>query len=142
MFDQFVRSPYRIATSDDYTSRFATSWFLSPLQLAIWRGVVALYAFVVIFIGLGQGHAGQSFSYFTVLGYWGLAFYYAVSCAHSISFWMYGQSWLQRWSGPLQWAHSIFYTTITTFPFVVTGKFKYTLFFSMCFFEMFSWNVF
>lgn len=125
MFDRWVREPYRLATTDDYTSRFATSWFLSPLQLAVWRAIVAIYAFLVIFIILGhEGSraAGQSFSYFTVLGYWGLAFYYAVSCAHSLSFWLYGESWLQRWPRSLQWLHSVFYATVTVFPFVVTGK--------------------
>lgn len=127
MLDRLVREPYRIATTSEYTSRFATSWFLSPLQLAIWRGLVSLYAFVVIFIILGidrNGAAGQSFSYFTVLGYWGLAFYYAVSCAHSASFWYRGESWLQGWPKVLQWAHSVFYTTVTCFPFIVTGKSK------------------
>lgn len=125
MFDRWVREPYRLATTDDYTSRFATSWFLSPLQLAVWRGIVSLYAFLVIFISLGHEsseNAGRSFSYFTVLGYWGLAFYYAVSCAHSVSFWLYGESWLQKWPKSLQWLHSVFYATITVFPFVVTGK--------------------
>ncbi|KEQ69241.1 hypothetical protein M436DRAFT_16226, partial [Aureobasidium namibiae CBS 147.97] len=110
----------------DYTSRFATSWFLSPLQLAIWRAIVAIYAFLVIFIILGhEGSraAGQSFSYFTVLGYWGLAFYYAVSCAHSLSFWLHGESWLQKWPRSLQWLHSVFYATVTVFPFVVTAVF-------------------
>jgi hypothetical protein len=57
-----------------------------------------------------------------VLGYWGLAFYYAVSSAHSFSFWMYGESWLQKWPRSLQWLHSLFYATVTVFPFVVTGK--------------------
>jgi hypothetical protein len=125
MFDRWVREPYRQATTDDYTSRFATSWFLSPLQLAIWRGIVSLYAFLVIFISLGHEsseNAGRSFSYFTVLGYWGLAFYYAVSCAHSVSFWLHGESWLQKWPRSLQWLHSVFYATVTVFPFVVTGK--------------------
>ncbi|KAI4847570.1 hypothetical protein E4T44_04431 [Aureobasidium sp. EXF-8845] len=123
MFDRWVREPYRLATTDNYTSRFATSWFLSPLQLAVWRGIVSLYAFLVIFISLGHEsseNAGRSFSYFTVLGYWGLAFYYAISCAHSVSFWLYGESWLQKWPKSLQWLHSVFYATITVFPFVVT----------------------
>jgi len=126
MLDRLVREPYRLATTDDYTSRFATSWFLSPLQLAIWRGIVSLYAFLVIFISLGHEsseNAGRSFSYFTVLGYWGLAFYYAVSSAHSVSFWLYGESWLQKWPKSLQWLHSVFYATITVFPFVVTAVF-------------------
>ncbi|KAI5248784.1 hypothetical protein E4T42_05554 [Aureobasidium subglaciale] len=125
MFNRRVREPYRVAITNEYTSRFATSWFLSPLQLAIWRGLVAFYAFIVLFINLGHSGkaAGQSFSYFTVLGYWGLAFYYAVSCAHSASFWLYGESWLQRWPRSLQWLHSVFYATITVFPFIVTAVF-------------------
>ncbi|THX37595.1 hypothetical protein D6D10_05788 [Aureobasidium pullulans] len=126
MFDRLVREPYRLATTNEYTSRFATSWFLSPLQLAIWRAIVAFYAFIVIFISLGHEgsrDAGRSFSYFTVLGYWGLAFYYAVSCAHSASFWLFGESWLQKWPRSLQWLHSVFYATVTVFPFVVTAVF-------------------
>lgn len=125
MFDRLVRKPYASTTTPEYTSRFATSWFLSPLQLATWRGIVALYAFLVIFIKLGIDgkSAGQSFSYFTVLGYWGLAFYYAVSCAHSASFWWRGKSWLESWPKPLRWLHSVFYTVCTVFPFIVTGKY-------------------
>lgn len=91
---------------------------------------MSLYAFIVLFTILGYDYhhgqgvaADQSFSYFTVLGYWGLAFYYGVAAAHTCCYWLKGEAWLQRWPSGLQWAHSVFYSSITTFPFVVTSKF-------------------
>lgn len=113
------------ATYPDAVERFFTSWLFSPAILFFWRALVALYAFIVLFIVLGHDSAqtaGQSFSYFTVLGYWGLAFYYAVAAVHTAVYWKRGKSWLQTWPSGLQWAHYCFYSSVTTLPFVVTGK--------------------
>uniref|UniRef100_L2FNW7 Uncharacterized protein n=1 Tax=Colletotrichum fructicola (strain Nara gc5) TaxID=1213859 RepID=L2FNW7_COLFN len=89
----------------DPSYRFETSWLLSPYLLAACRALISLYIFVTRFfiIGWTCTHAedggctivGQSFSYFTVLTYWGLAFYFLA-------------------------LHAFYYTTITTYPFIVT----------------------
>ncbi|KAG5937627.1 hypothetical protein E4U53_008169 [Claviceps sorghi] len=70
----------------------------------------------------------QSFSYFTVLTYWGLAFYFAVSAVHTLS---YARRLARRPQSPtclldalpraLQALHSLFYTTVVTLPFLVTA---------------------
>lgn len=126
MSGPFARA-YATATSEDSTIRFCTSWLLSPLAFAIWRALVSLYAFVVIFVILGHTsgtvYPGRSFSYFTVLGYWGLAFYYAFAAVHAGSFWYRGgRSFLSGWPTWLRWAHGCFYSSVTTFPFVVTSR--------------------
>lgn len=129
--DALVRRPYSSATSPEAIERFTTSWILPPVALFAWRASVSVYAFVVLFtiLGYDDSHgdskaAGESFSYFTVLGYWGAAFYYAFAAAHTASYWLYGTSWLQKWPRALQWAHSCYYSTVTTFPFIVTSKFR------------------
>lgn len=111
----------------DPTHRYATSWLLPPLVLAIIRALFSLYAFVTIFtiFGYDDSHqlsykARQWFSYFTNLTYCGLAFYSLFSALHTFSYARTGKAWLQRWPRPLQAAHAIFYTTIVTFPFLVT----------------------
>ncbi|KAI9823677.1 MAG: hypothetical protein M1826_007646 [Phylliscum demangeonii] len=113
--------------SDERYRRLATSWLLGPTALCMLRACFSLYAFVVIFVILGWQHQhgereanGQSFSYFTVLTYWGLAFYFLFAAVHSFSVARYGQAWLERWPRPLQTLHSLWYTTIVTFPILVT----------------------
>lgn len=124
------RQPYLHSTSDPYILSLFTSWLLPPTLLFAYRALISLYCFVVLFFNIGwdEAHstdylARQSFSYFTVLGYWGLAFYFAVSAAHTASYAFRGCAWLQSWPGPLKWLHSVFYATVTVFPFVVTGVF-------------------
>ena len=115
---------------DDFhlNHRFVTSWLISPTLLAILRSLVALYAFFTLFFILGwQGtHAAlkyrnnQEFGYFTVLTFWGIAFYYLFAAFHTLIYARSGRAPLDRWSRPLQALHSLFYSTIITFPFLVT----------------------
>lgn len=110
----------------DPTYRFTTSWILSPAALFFVRALLSTYAFVTIFFILGYdgthgGKAGQTFSYFTSLTYWGLAFYYLFAALHTGWYWQKGKPLLANWPRPLQEAHSAFYTTITVFPFLVTS---------------------
>jgi len=127
--DRLFKRAYAEAVSPDAVDRFANSWLLPPPVLFFWRALICLYAFVVLFTVLGydDSHGASSsarhqFSYFTVLGYWGLAFYYGFAAAHTASYWIRGKSWLQGWPSWLQWAHSCYYSTVTTFPFVVTSE--------------------
>ena len=113
----------------DPTYRFATSWILPPAVLFFVRATLSLYAFTTQFFIFGWNgthgrgvDSGHSFSYFTILTYWGLAFYYAFAALHTGSYWLKGRPLLDQWPKALQIAHSIFYTTVTTFPFIVTGE--------------------
>ena len=114
---------------DDFnlSHRFVISWLLPPTLLAILRGLVALYAFTTIFFILGwQGAHGLAeenegeLSYFTSLTFWGIAFYFTISAVHTALYARRGYAPLDRWPRPLQALHSLFYTTIVTFPFLVT----------------------
>ena len=107
--------------------RYTTSWLIPPLILAILRLIFSIYAFTTIFTIFGWGgthnlaiNAGHSFSYFTNLTYWGLAFYFLVSGLHTFSYALTGKVWLQSWPRPLQAAHAIYYTTVVNFPILVT----------------------
>jgi hypothetical protein len=63
----------------------------------------------------------KSFSFFTVLTYWGIAFYFFISALHTFSHARQGNPpLLNRFPRPLQALHSLFFTTVTTLPFLVT----------------------
>ncbi|KAL3422195.1 hypothetical protein PVAG01_06351 [Phlyctema vagabunda] len=115
----------------DPSHRFETSWLLPPWVLFAARAAISLYAFVVLLFIIGWeytrpaygGVAGVqlSFSFFTVLCYWGLSFYFLVAAIHTFSYALHGGTpLLNRFPRPLQALHHLFYTTITTFPFLVT----------------------
>lgn len=114
----------------DSSNRYTTSWILPPLLLASCRIIFAIYIFTTIFFIFGWNGAHRhpeqsrySFSFFTSLGYWGLGFYFLFSSLHTFSYARTGKSWLQGWPAALQVAHTIFYTTIATFPILVTAVF-------------------
>ncbi|OHE92708.1 hypothetical protein CORC01_11989 [Colletotrichum orchidophilum] len=114
----------------DPSHRFETSWLLSPYLLAACRALISLYIFVVRFFVIGWTctHAedggckvvGQSFSYFTVLTYWGLSFYFLISAIHTFTYAHSGTPLLDRFPRPLQALHAFYYATIITYPFIVT----------------------
>jgi hypothetical protein len=115
----------------DPTHRFVTSWILPPGVLFGLRTLLAVYAFTTLFtvFGWNSSHGGSeasrhSFSFFTNLTYWGLAFYYAFSAMHTGSYWLTGTSLLTRWPKSLQIAHSMFYSTIVLYPWIVTSESK------------------
>jgi hypothetical protein len=117
-----------VREDDFYLShRFVTSWLLPPTLLAVLRGLISLYVFTTIFFIFGwQGTHGMmdenkgELSYFTSLTFWGLAFYFLFSAIHTILYARRGSTPLDHWPPPLQALHSLFYTTIVTFPFLVT----------------------
>jgi hypothetical protein len=91
----------------------------------------SLYAFVTLIVTLalksqnesfgGATDARDEFSYFTVLTYWGLAFYFLFAAIHTFTFARTGTPLLDRFPRPLQALHSLFYTTVVTYPFLVTA---------------------
>ncbi|KAL8737879.1 MAG: hypothetical protein Q9181_001251 [Wetmoreana brouardii] len=114
----------------DPTHRYTTSWILPPTFLAIIRVLLSVYAFISIFFVFGWDGAHRrhdlsrhSFSLFTDLTYWAIAFYFLFSSLHTFSYAQTGRSWLQKWPVALQIAHAVFYTSIVTFPILVTAVF-------------------
>ncbi|KAI3318530.1 hypothetical protein HD806DRAFT_511925 [Xylariaceae sp. AK1471] len=114
----------------DPSHRFQTSWLVSPYVLFGIRALMSIYAFTTLLFNIGYQCAHPSlggcttsraaFSYFTVLTYWGIAFYALISAIHTFSYARYNTAPLDRWPRPLQALHSLFYASVTTFPFLVT----------------------
>ena len=124
---------------------FVTSWILPTYLLAASRALLSVYCFSTIFYSfawfaghevvfhlkdidipaitfiVGKEGIRQSFSYFTYLSYWGLAFYLFFASMHTFVFARTGHCWLDRWPRPLQAAHSVFYTTVVCCPFLVSS---------------------
>ncbi|TID17093.1 hypothetical protein E2P81_ATG09648 [Venturia nashicola] len=116
---------FRRGSSEPFDAvRFSSSWLFSPLVLCILRANFSAYIFaciITIFIlDAPTGESGYFFSYFTDLTFCGLAFYFAFAALHSGSYARTGTPLLARWPRFLQILHSIFYSTITIFPFLVT----------------------
>ena len=130
-FLYLIKQSWRASTDPIYIERLCTSWILPPIALCALRAFFSLYAFFVTFFVLGWDNthaatrashqAAHSFSYFTDLTYWGLAFYFAFAAAHTASYARTGRPWLASWPGVLRWLHSAYYVTITVYPFIVTG---------------------
>ncbi|KAL2138316.1 hypothetical protein VTI28DRAFT_6990 [Corynascus sepedonium] len=113
----------------DPTHRFETSWLLSPWVLFICRALISLYAFTTLLFVLawqcaravtGCEASRASFSYFTSLTYWGLAFYFLAAATHTFTYARSGVPLLDRLPRPLQALHAAFYTTIIVYPIIVT----------------------
>ncbi|OAG02248.1 uncharacterized protein CC84DRAFT_1049418, partial [Paraphaeosphaeria sporulosa] len=130
---------------------FVRSHFVSPVVLACIRAVLCLYSFTTIItcytwlahrtatvnlkdvnidsytIHQGEAAIGQSFSFFTYLTFWCLGFYFFISAFHTFTYVFRRTSYLHTWLRPLQLLHTLYYTTITTFPFLVTIVFWGTM---------------
>ncbi|KAH8597550.1 hypothetical protein B0O99DRAFT_650909 [Bisporella sp. PMI_857] len=112
----------------DPSHRFETSWLLPPWVLFGIRALISLYGFTVLLFNIFWNIARHdtpaaqlSFSYFTVLTYWGISFYFAASAIHTFTYARHGGTpFLNRFPRPLQALHYLFYTTITTYPILVT----------------------
>ncbi|KAI1761765.1 hypothetical protein GGR53DRAFT_504302 [Hypoxylon sp. FL1150] len=123
-----IVNPFKFGTDPwDPTHRFETSWFLPPFVLFVLRSLMSLYAFITLLFNIGYEcqvdgcwEAGNNFSYFTVLTYWGIAFYLAFAAIHTFIYARTGVALLDKWPRPLQALHALLFTTVTTFPFLVT----------------------
>lgn len=56
-----------------------------------------------------------------MLTYWGLAFYNLTAAVHTFTYARGGNPLLDRFPRPLQALHAFYYTTVTTYPFIVTA---------------------
>lgn len=147
-YDLFGVSP----ASFDPGRTFVRSDFLSTVTLASIRAVLSLYCFTTIIVGytwqaynlsylelqdinvpeylvIANGKAiGRSFSYFTWICFWSQAFYFLISSIHGFCLARQGHTWLHnRFLPPFQLLHSLWYTTVTTFPFLVSTVFWGTM---------------
>ena len=126
----------------DPENRFVASPFISPVALGIIRILFALYMTCCIIIDpilLKKGRrtrrdATKFPGYFTNITFISLAWYYQlnltittsyfwVSGIYSLIYGLTGISPLRKLPRFLQLLHSIFYSTVTTFPFLVTAVF-------------------
>ena len=111
----------------DPDRRFTTSWLLPPLGLAIYRLIFALFGWSNLIANWAwnalydPSDSKTEFSYFTTLSWWGLTFYMTISSIHGFINARKGYTLLDRWPRPLQALHSLFYTTIIVYPFIVTA---------------------
>ncbi|KAK5634827.1 hypothetical protein RRF57_010540 [Xylaria bambusicola] len=113
----------------DPSHRFQTSWLVPPYILGAIRLLIALYAFTTLLFNIGYACANasqggcetarNSFSYFTILSYWGVAFYFLVAAVHTFFYARCGSAPLDKWPRPLQFLHTLLYGSITTFPILV-----------------------
>ncbi|KAM0335361.1 hypothetical protein ACHAQA_000406 [Verticillium albo-atrum] len=113
----------------DPSNRFETSWLLSPWLLFACRALISVFIFTTRFyliarhcISGSRGCAGavDEFSFFTVLTFWGLGFYYAFAAIHTLTYALRARPLLDSFPRPLQALHALFYTTITVYPWLVT----------------------
>ena len=133
-----------VPISDFNTTPFVTSWCIPTYLLGGIRVFVSIYSFTAIFFSfkwfadhtvifhledidthkitfpIGAEGIRQSFSYFTYETFWGLAFYLFFAGMHTFVYAKRGYTWLDNWPRWLQAAHTVFYSTITTFPLLVT----------------------
>lgn len=141
------------STTFDADRTFVRSSLVSPALLGTARAVISLYCFSTIIVGytwqafnIAQNYLqdvklppypfitnylaiGRSFSFFTWLCFWSQAFYFLVSSIHTFCFAGYHRTWLHdKFPKPLQLAHSLWYTTIITFPFLVSTMFWATMY--------------
>ena len=123
---------------------FVNSWCLPTYALATIRIFLSVYCFTTIVFSfkwfathtvifhlqdidtkaitfpVGAEGIRQSFSYFTYLSYWGLAFYFFFASLHTFVYARRRFSWLDTWPRCLQAMYSTYYSTIVCFPLLVS----------------------
>jgi len=120
----------------DEQHKFVTSAIFPPWWLACIRLLLALYTLVASLFtliwearGFDSGStAGSYFSYFTNLSYIGICAYFFASAvqtfAYDYNLYMNEDKNsiypLQRWHRILRYLHGLLFTTVVTFPFLVT----------------------
>ncbi|THH33151.1 hypothetical protein EUX98_g1042 [Antrodiella citrinella] len=123
---------FAVSSPFDTGNGLVTSPVVSPLILAVIRLTLALYTLVQFIVDLAltpstatvdpSTHLSARFSYFTVLSYIGIIAYFWASGVQS-AFYVWGRKTqypLQQWPRILQFLHMLLYSTITTYPILVT----------------------
>ncbi|EIW75925.1 hypothetical protein CONPUDRAFT_85151 [Coniophora puteana RWD-64-598 SS2] len=111
----------------DPEHRLVTSPVLPSIVLGVLRLLFAIYTLVTVSYVLHytvavNGSATYFFPYFTDLTYTGICSYFWASSVQTLAYALTGKKMypLQRWPRVLQVLHLILWSTITTFPFIVT----------------------
>ncbi|KAB5591272.1 hypothetical protein CTheo_5275 [Ceratobasidium theobromae] len=125
-----------VQTPFDPTCSLVTSHVVSPGTLGWIRAALAIYALVALIFNLiwqsVELHTiGSFFSYFTNLSYIGLCSYMCAAAVQTIAYARHIRRFhtpsgaqqqypLQKWPRILQFLHLLLWSTVTTFPFIVT----------------------
>ncbi|CRK02934.1 hypothetical protein BN1723_008806 [Verticillium longisporum] len=89
----------------DPSNRFETSWLLSPWVLFACRALISIFIFTTRFYLIarhcisgprGCDAAVDEFSFFTILTFWGLGFYFAFAAIHTLTYALNGQHFERR----------------------------------------------
>ncbi|OAT08914.1 hypothetical protein BDBG_04509 [Blastomyces gilchristii SLH14081] len=115
--------------ANDPLHHFETSWLFYPLVFGILRLTIFFYCILTAVISFAvegaSGHAiddARSFSYFTSLSFLGVLVYFLVAGIHTVLYARQGRSVLfDKWPRWLRALHSLLYTTIVCYPFVVVA---------------------
>jgi hypothetical protein len=118
-----------VTPSTSASADLVTSPVFSPFVLAGIRLTLAIYSLTTSIIVLAHDSitsskhdAGGYFSYYTQLSYIGLVAYFWASGVQTLVYALRGQKSypLQKWPQFLQFLHRLLYSSITTFPILVT----------------------
>jgi len=123
--------------------KFVTARFISPKVFGLLRLSIAIYGITTIIVDIiltgihppwtpyplragvliwvaQQGAIDSYFSYFTDITFISLTFYFIFAAGHTLWYARTGSSPLNRWYRPFQLGHTVLYTTIITYPILVT----------------------
>ncbi|KAH7334991.1 hypothetical protein B0J17DRAFT_672329 [Rhizoctonia solani] len=125
-----------VHTPFDPTCTLVTSHVFSPTTLAAIRLALAIYSLVALIVNIVWQSVvvdtiDSFFSYFTNLTYIGLCSYMWAASVQTIAYALRTRRFhtdsgarreypLQRWPRILQFLHLVLWSTVTTFPFIVT----------------------
>jgi len=108
----------------DPEDKFVTARFLPPLAFGLLRLLIGFYSIVVVIVDIvltaTTGDIDSYFSYFTDITYIALTFYFLFASFHTLWYARTGKSPLNRWYRPFQLAHTVLFSTIITYPIIVT----------------------
>ena len=139
------RKSFGVTATGFSSQPFVTSWLLQTYVLATIRLILSIYCFTTIFYSWawfathkvtyrlqdidiapttftvgGSDAIGRFFGYFAFLSYWGLGFYFAISAIHTFIYAKRSKTWLDRWPLLMQVLHSMFYSSVVTYPYLVS----------------------
>ncbi|VDB89099.1 unnamed protein product [Peniophora sp. CBMAI 1063] len=119
-------SLFHVGTPFDPYHRFETSATFSPYVLGSLRALIALYGVLTIIVSMSirsDPSPAQSFSYFSNITWWGITFYHIFASFHTLSYARTGRAPLDSWPRTLQLLHSLLFSTVVTYPLMVTVVF-------------------
>jgi len=118
---------FGVSAPFDTAERFVTSPVLPPLALAAIRLIFATYGlavalFSLIWDAVKLDQANSYFSYFTNLSYIGLLSYFWASGVQTLAYAFRRRKGypLQKWPQVFQFLHILLFTSVVTFPILVT----------------------